>query len=146
MAAPGPDYLRIGDAERDKMTESLHEHFAQGRLTAEELDERLSAALAAKTVGELRSIDRDLPQPAPPAPAYQPGMRMRRRPFLFTFPLFALTLLVFGAVTHTWALFAVARVFFVLWLLMTFLGFRRARRWHRHHPPAFLGNNPSWHR
>lgn len=148
MAATGPDFLRIGDAERDRMTESLHEHFAQGRLTAEELDERLSATLAAKTVGDLRAVDRDLPQPASPAPVYQPGgqgMRFRPRPFVFAFPVFAFTLLVLGAFTHTWALFGVARVFFILWLVMAFLGFRRARHWHRHHPAAHW-NNPSWRR
>jgi hypothetical protein len=53
--------LRVGDAERDEVTTALHEHFAQGRLTREELDERLTAALSARTVGDLREITRDLP-------------------------------------------------------------------------------------
>ncbi|MEV5748804.1 DUF1707 domain-containing protein [Actinoallomurus sp. NPDC052308] len=53
--------LRIGDAERDAVASALHEHFAQGRLDREELDERLSATLAAKTVGDLRQVARDLP-------------------------------------------------------------------------------------
>ncbi|GAA4628897.1 DUF1707 domain-containing protein [Actinoallomurus vinaceus] len=55
------DDLRVGDAERDEVASALHEHFAQGRLTREELDERLSAALSAKTVGDLRKVTRDLP-------------------------------------------------------------------------------------
>ncbi|GAB3967461.1 hypothetical protein GCM10029978_034810 [Actinoallomurus acanthiterrae] len=55
------DDLRVGDAERDEVASALHEHFAQGRLTREELDERLSAALSAKTVGDLREVTRDLP-------------------------------------------------------------------------------------
>jgi hypothetical protein len=57
----GPEHLRIGDAERDAVTSALHEHFAQGRLTRDELDERLSATLSAKTVGDLRPITHDLP-------------------------------------------------------------------------------------
>jgi hypothetical protein len=66
----GPDQMRIGDAERDALTAALHEHFAQGRLDRDELDERLGAALAAKTVGDLRPILHDLPH----LPE-QPGVR-----------------------------------------------------------------------
>jgi hypothetical protein len=53
--------LRVGDAERDAVASALHEHFAQGRLDREELEERLSVALSAKTVGDLREVTRDLP-------------------------------------------------------------------------------------
>ncbi len=64
------DRLRVGDAERDEVASALHEHFAQGRLTREELDERLTAALSAKTVGDLRKVTEDLPADAPlPLPA-----------------------------------------------------------------------------
>src|SRR5690606_33129132 len=48
---------------------------AAGRLTVEELSERLDAALAAKTGGELAELTRDLP--AAPAPATQ-GLPERR--------------------------------------------------------------------
>ncbi|MET8156864.1 DUF1707 domain-containing protein [Sphaerisporangium sp. NPDC005289] len=58
------DDLRIGDAERDEVMAALREHFAQGRLTHEELDERLDTALAARTAGELRRVTADLPFPA----------------------------------------------------------------------------------
>ncbi|GAA2104439.1 DUF1707 SHOCT-like domain-containing protein [Actinomadura alba] len=58
-----PDHLRVGDAERDEVAVSLHDHFAQGRLSREELDERLEAALGAKTAGDLREVTRDLPDP-----------------------------------------------------------------------------------
>ncbi|MBC6460915.1 DUF1707 domain-containing protein [Actinomadura sp. HBU206391] len=59
----GPEHLRVGDAERDEVAVSLHDHFAQGRLTREELDERLEATLSAKTAGDLRAVTRDLPDP-----------------------------------------------------------------------------------
>ncbi|RAY11649.1 hypothetical protein DPM19_28910 [Actinomadura craniellae] len=62
-AEAAADELRIGDAERDAVASALHEHFGLGRLTAPELDERLEAALTAKTRGDLRQITRDLPEP-----------------------------------------------------------------------------------
>ncbi|MCK2217518.1 DUF1707 domain-containing protein [Actinomadura sp. ATCC 31491] len=65
--------LRIGDAEREQTMEALREHFAQGRLTREELDERLDHALAAKTGRDLAQVTADLPGPRP---AYrEPGPR-----------------------------------------------------------------------
>ncbi|GAA2204086.1 DUF1707 domain-containing protein [Nonomuraea monospora] len=72
---PGMDRndLRIGDAEREQTMAALREHFAQGRLTHEELDERLDTALAAKTARDLAQVTADLPgqepaYPEPPAP------------------------------------------------------------------------------
>jgi Domain of unknown function (DUF1707)/Winged helix DNA-binding domain len=58
--APGPD-VRIGDADRDAAAAALSDHFAQGRLTLDELDARLGAALAATTYGEIGQVTRDLP-------------------------------------------------------------------------------------
>ncbi|MFC7583365.1 DUF1707 domain-containing protein [Nonomuraea antimicrobica] len=60
--------LRIGDAEREQTMADLREHFAQGRLTHEELDERLDQTLAAKTVRDLAQVTADLPGQRP---AYQ---------------------------------------------------------------------------
>ncbi|MEV5827734.1 DUF1707 domain-containing protein [Spirillospora sp. NPDC052242] len=61
--APHTEALRIGDAERDAVVVALHDHFAAGRLDRAELDERMDAALAAKTRGDLRALVRDLPPP-----------------------------------------------------------------------------------
>jgi hypothetical protein len=55
--------LRIGDAERDAVAADLGEHYAAGRLSLDELHERLSAAFAAKTYGQLTHIMDDLPGP-----------------------------------------------------------------------------------
>ncbi|MFG1709913.1 DUF1707 domain-containing protein [Nonomuraea sp. M3C6] len=57
--------LRIGDAEREQTMAALREHFAQGRLTHEELDERLDRALASKTARDLAQITADLPGQRP---------------------------------------------------------------------------------
>jgi DNA-binding PadR family transcriptional regulator len=58
--APGPG-VRAGDADRDAAAAALGEHFAQGRLTLDELHARLDATLAATTHGELSQALRDLP-------------------------------------------------------------------------------------
>jgi hypothetical protein len=64
--ATGPD-LRIGDAERDAAAASLREHYAQGRLTLEEFNERLDAVYKATTQSQLSLITRDLPHAAAPS-------------------------------------------------------------------------------
>jgi hypothetical protein len=73
--------LRIGDAERDETTAALREHFAQGRLTREELDERLDLALTARTAGELARVATDLPAPPGRAPGPRPRRTRGPRPY-----------------------------------------------------------------
>ena len=51
----------VSDADRDLAVARLREHFAVGRLTHAELDERLTAALAAQTPDDLRGLLADLP-------------------------------------------------------------------------------------
>src|SRR5580700_7715535 len=66
------DYnLRIGDAERDAAMAQLREHFVAGRLTFDELTERIDLALAAKTQGQIDSLMTDLPR-APRAARGEP--------------------------------------------------------------------------
>ena len=59
------DRIRISDRDRERATARLCGHFAEGRLTREELDERITAALNARTAGDLRRVMADLPEPAP---------------------------------------------------------------------------------
>jgi len=56
-----PPALRASDAERERTATQLRDHAGAGRLTPEELDERLDAAYAARTVPELDALLRDLP-------------------------------------------------------------------------------------
>jgi hypothetical protein len=56
----GQDMIRIGHTERDEAASILQAAAADGRLTLEELDERLDAALRARTMGELRPLLADL--------------------------------------------------------------------------------------
>jgi hypothetical protein len=57
----GPHALRIGDAERDFAAADLGEHYAAGRLTLDELNERLDAVFTSKTLGQLTRVMADLP-------------------------------------------------------------------------------------
>ncbi len=59
--------LRASHADRDRAAELLRVAAGDGRLTADELDQRLERALTARTVGELAELSRDLP------PASDPG-------------------------------------------------------------------------
>jgi len=54
-------FLRIGDAERDAALELLQSHYAAGRLSTEEFEERMSAVLAAHHQDELDALFTDLP-------------------------------------------------------------------------------------
>lgn len=61
--------LRASDAERERTATLLREHTAAGRLSPEELSDRLDDAYAARTVGELDALVADLPAVADPAQA-----------------------------------------------------------------------------
>jgi hypothetical protein len=63
--------LRASDDERERAATQLREHAAAGRITTDELDERLDAAYSARTIGELQALLSDLP--ALPAPPPRPG-------------------------------------------------------------------------
>src|SRR6266480_3643994 len=72
-----PRHLRAADADRDRTAEMLRRAASEGRITFDELDERVSRAYAAKTFADLEAVTSDLPGPGvkPPAPAtarYQP--------------------------------------------------------------------------
>lgn len=53
--------IRASDADRERVARFLNRHFAEGRLTADELSERLDSALAGRTLPELERLTRDLP-------------------------------------------------------------------------------------
>lgn len=63
-----PD-LRASHADRDRVVELLRVAAGDGRLTAEELDDRLEAALTARTERELAALTADLPAEPPPGRA-----------------------------------------------------------------------------
>jgi hypothetical protein len=62
---PDRGELRASHEDRDQVVERLRVAAGDGRLTAEELDERLDVALAARTYGELEALLTDLPAAGP---------------------------------------------------------------------------------
>jgi hypothetical protein len=62
---PERSRLRVGHAERDAATETLRDAAAEGRLTMEELEERLERALTARTYADLDALFVDLPGLSP---------------------------------------------------------------------------------
>jgi hypothetical protein len=60
--------LRVSDADREQAAEVLRQAAGDGRITFEELDQRLEAAYAARTYGDLTEVTADLPAPGQPPP------------------------------------------------------------------------------
>jgi class 3 adenylate cyclase len=65
--------LRASDADRERVVALLREHYESGRLSDDELSDRVEAAYGARTDAELDALTADLPSPHHPAP------RRRRR-------------------------------------------------------------------
>jgi hypothetical protein len=149
------DRMRVSDADREAVTTRLRDHFAEGRLTPGELDERVTAALNAKTFGELRSLTADLPGPAPvPPPASPPPFmaaqphwggptwggpprsgRPRRRHYRPPVLLFLLIALLVTVASGGWVLFAFFRLILLFWLVAILVRIAfgvMGRRWHRY--------------
>jgi len=150
------DNIRISDADREQVTARLREHFAEGRLTSDELDERISTTLNAKTFGDLRGVMADLPEPgplgpqqAPVPPAWTPGppMYYRRGPRFLPVAL----LIFFAAMVLSgpgWAFFAFFKFALLAWLVLCIAGFVTAARFRRRvrHSAQYGGYGNRWRR
>jgi Domain of unknown function (DUF1707) len=69
---PAAPNLRASDEDRERVVEALTDHCAAGRLTLDELPERVARAYAATTLRELTGVTADLPDRRPAAPAERP--------------------------------------------------------------------------
>jgi Flp pilus assembly protein TadB len=130
--------LRASDADREAVAERLRHACAEGRLLAEELEERLGAVFSARTYGELDALVDDLPAQRPPA---RSPMQLR------AWALPALALAIAMAVLLVIVVLAV--VFFLtgvfaIWMVWLAAGWwaygrrrrNRAARYSRPIPPA----------
>jgi hypothetical protein len=130
--------IRASDADRDRSGAALSGHYAAGRLTLEEFQERLDRAYAVKTLGELDDLMTDLPEPGPgqlagPRDGNVPPPE-RRAPATVQVPVTS-----HRAIWQFWL--GVAIGFFVIWLISGAAGgpwflwvaiplvFIMARRW-----------------
>jgi hypothetical protein len=107
--------MRIGDAERDAVIEQLNQHYAAGRLTQLEHEERTSLALTARTAADLDVLLADLP----PLDDKARGRSGRRRRGLAIVPPHVLRIalaavLVFALLHALPVIFLVAIGFFVM--------------------------------
>jgi hypothetical protein len=115
--------LRASDADREAMADRLRKHHTDGRLDQDEFQERLDRCFAAKTVGELTELTRDLPdEPA----RYRAGGRtrfgllgcLRMLPIVPIILVIVAIHLIFGFVGGLWILIP-------LFFLARFMFFRR---------------------
>jgi hypothetical protein len=102
------DYdVRVGDAERDATMTQLREHFVAGRLTFDELTERIDAALIAKTQRQIDALIADLPRPPKvPRPESTVAVPDPGRFLVFAMLLFALAtwiLIMAWMSRHAWS-------------------------------------------
>ena len=88
-----PSRLRISDEDRHQVAEVLRRAAGEGRIDLDELDQRLEAAYAAKTYGELVPLTVDLPigttHPVAPRPE-------QHRPVPAAGPVYATSLAIMG--------------------------------------------------
>jgi len=144
------DRLRIGDAEREEAARELGEHFALGRITADEHSERLEQIWTARTAADLAPAFQDLPrpraaqQPTRPKTAAQPvrregGWEFPRVPFLFK--------LLLGIVAIWWGfhhpLFLLVAA--IVWFVLVRRFVHRRRRWSGRGPWDRHRYQTGWH-
>jgi len=77
VSAQPPD-LRVSDADRERVARLLRDAAGEGRLTVDELDERVERAYAARTAGELAELTTDLPATAAGRAIAPSGRKPRR--------------------------------------------------------------------
>jgi hypothetical protein len=122
--------IRIGDAEREAAATALGEHYAAGRLTKQEYDERAAVVWAAKTAMDMQPVFADLPSAHRRSPAIAAGEPSRERFRPMAFPLFPLLAVIVGVALLADALWLI----FVFAGLLFMFGSRCGRRRHGMHP------------
>ncbi len=147
------DDMRVSDADREQVAERLREHFAVGRLTSEELDQRVAAALSAKTVRDLRVIMADLPEPAPAGRqsrqesaylAERPAYGYRRGPGVL--PLVLIVLLAVIVLPSAGVFFvAFLKLILLFWLVACVAGVFTAVRFRRRARRYWQSRRRNWY-
>lgn len=72
--------MRAGTRDRDATAQILQEAYAEGRLTSDEHDERLSRCYSAVTIADLAALTADLPDSAPAGSTQVPAAADRSVP------------------------------------------------------------------
>ena len=127
--------LRASDADRERIADRLRQASAEGRLLTEELEQRLGAAFAARTYGQLDELVADLPRPGTPARGRQ------RRVAALVPPMVGLAILIPIVVVAVAAvLFTVVGLVATWWVWIVVAWFAFGRRRHGlYGPPGWGG-------
>lgn len=131
--------MRASDAEREQTADALRDHYAAGRLSSEEFDERLDAAYKASTVQELAALRADLPDlPAPPAARLAEVSRRQAHLRRQLFQQAGGSLTPFVICTLVWAASGADGAFWPVWVLIFPLVFVLRNFWRLHGPAPDL--------
>jgi hypothetical protein len=129
--------LRASDADREQVAERLRHATAEGRLTADELEERLEGVFAARTYGELDALVADLP-----------GQTVRRRErtsptpwgasvWLRPVPILAMFILAPVIISLLLAAAVIVATVFSAWGLLLVVGWLAFGHSRRHYGSAY---------
>lgn len=129
---PRQSSLRASDADRDAVADQLRSAAVEGRISADELDERVGLALTARTYGDLNRLLVDLP-------VGRPRSRPRRRTAPVVAALALRLLVAIAVLAVVGVVLAVGAVWLIVWGVI-WLAMRGncAHRRHRtawHQPP-----------
>jgi uncharacterized membrane protein len=120
--------LRIGDAERDRAVAALGDHFAAGRLTNEEFEQRMEQAIKARFNDDLEPLFVDLPRTV--EPHVEPKSQQHADiPLAWAAMFWLAPLFVITAVVAAVVLSAPWLVWIFLWMFMITGLFRQRRRY-----------------
>lgn len=140
--------LRASDADREQVAERLRQATAEGRLLAEELEQRLGTLFRARTYGELDALVADLPAgrdaPARTRPRPRPLARVRNVPAPALVVLFPMAIAIaMAAVVVVVSVFA----FWALMITIAWLAFGHRRPYYpmRHYHRAMRDYHHTMH-
>lgn len=121
--------LRIGDAERDRAVASLGDHFAAGRLTNEEFEQRMEQAIKARFNDDLEPLFADLPRTVEPV-AEQRSNRPSEAQLAWSAIMWLAPVFILCAVVAAVVLSAPWLVWIFLWVFLISGLFRHRRRYY----------------
>ena len=121
--------LRIGDADRDRAVAALGDHFAAGRLTNEEFEQRMEQAIKARFNEDLEPLFADLPRTVEPV-AEQRSNRASEAQLAWSVMMWLAPVFILCAVVAAVVLSAPWLVWIVLGVFLISGLFRHRRRYH----------------
>lgn len=125
--------LRASDADREHVAERLRNAAGEGRLLAEELEQRLGSALRARTYGELDEVVADLPATRVAGQGSRSAVPFARPVLVVAIAIAAVAVIAAAVLVVTGVLAAWGLWMFVAWWAFGNSSRHRRRRAVRHH-------------